>query len=62
MAVVLFSKDVLICPTLVTILELLHVLRKRNLDYSILSVLELSSFATTEGYDTGKYHLGMPVQ
>lgn len=62
MAVVLFSKDVLICPTLVTILELLHVLRKRNLDYSILSVLELSSFATTVGYDTGKYHLGMPVQ
>lgn len=62
MAVVLFSKDVLICPTLVTILELLHVLRKRNLDYSILSVLELSSFATTEGHDTGKYHPGMPVQ
>ena len=49
MAAVLFSKDVLICSTLATILEFLHVLRKRNLDYSILNVLELSSFGTTEG-------------
>ena len=44
------------CPTLVTVLEFLHVLRKRNLGYSVLNSARgmLSSFATIEGYDAGK--------
>ena len=47
------------CPTLVTVLESLHVLRKRNLGYSVLNSARgmLSSFATIEGYDAGKHPL-----
>ena len=47
------------CPTLVTVLEFLHVLRKRNLGYSVLNSARgmLSSFATTEGHDAGKHPL-----
>ena len=47
------------CPTLVTVLEFLHVLRKRNLGYSVLNSARgmLSSFATIEGYDAGKHPL-----
>ena len=47
------------CPTLVTVLEFLHVLRKRNLGYSVLNSARgmLSSFAKTEGYDAGKHPL-----
>ena len=45
--------------TLVTVLEFLHVLRKRNLGYSVLNSARgmLSSFATFEGYDAGKHPL-----
>ena len=45
------------CPTLVTVLEFLHELRKRNLGYSVLNKARgmLSSFATIEGYDAGKH-------
>ena len=41
------------CPALVTVLEFLHVLRQRNLDYSALNSARgmLSSFATIEGCD-----------
>ena len=47
------------CPTLVTVLEFLHVLRKINLGYSVLNSARgmLSSFATIEGYDAGKHPL-----
>ena len=47
------------CPTLVTVLEFLHVLRKRNLGYSVLNSARgmLSSFATIEGCDAGKHPL-----
>ena len=47
------------CPTPVTVLEFLHVLRKRNLGYSVLNSARgiLSSFATIEGYDAGKHPL-----
>ena len=46
-------------PTLVTVLEFLHVLRKRNLGYSVLNSARgmLSSFATIERYDAGKHRL-----
>ena len=45
------------CPALVTVLESLHVLRKRNSGYMVLSSARdmLSSFATIEGYDAGKH-------
>ena len=41
------------CPALVTVLEFLHVLPQRNLDYSALNSAKgmLSSFATIEGCD-----------
>ena len=44
-------------PTLVTVLQLLHVFRKRNLGYSVLNSARgmLSSFATIERYDAGKH-------
>ena len=44
------------CPTVATVLEFLHVLRKRNLGYSVLNSARgmFSSFATTEGYEAGK--------
>ena len=47
------------CPALVTVLEFLHVLRKRSLGYSVLNSAKgmLSSFATIEGYDAGKHPL-----
>ena len=47
------------CPTLVIVLEFLHVLRKRSLGYSVLNSARgmLSSFATIEGYDAGKHPL-----
>ena len=47
------------CSTLVTVLEFLHVLRKRNLGHSVLNSARgmLSSFATIEGYDAGKHPL-----
>ena len=46
-------------PTLVTVLEFLHVLWKINLGYSVLNSARgmLSSFAATEGYDSGKHPL-----
>ena len=49
----------LMCPTLVIVLEFLHVLRKRNLGYSVLNSARgmLSSSATIEGYDAGKQPL-----
>ena len=47
------------CPTLVTVLESLHVLRRRNLGYSVLNSARgmLSSFATIEEYDAVKQPL-----
>ena len=47
------------CPTLVTVLESLHVLRKRNLGYSVLNSARgmLFSFAIIEGYDADKQPL-----
>ena len=47
------------CPTLLTVLEFLHVLRKSNLGYSVLNSARgmLSSFATIEGCDAGKHTL-----
>ena len=47
------------CPTLVTVLEFLHVLQKRNLGYSVRNSTRgmLSSFATIEGYGAGKHPL-----
>ena len=47
------------CPTLVTVLEFLHVLRKRNLGYSVLNSARgmLSSFATIKRYDADKHRL-----
>ena len=47
------------CPTLVTVLEFLHVLPKRSLGYSVLNSARgmLSSFATIEGYDADKHPL-----
>ena len=47
------------CPTLVSVFEFLHVLRKRSLDYSVLNSARsmLSLFAATEGYDAGKKNL-----
>ena len=47
------------CPTLVTVIVSLHVLRKRNLGYSVLNSARgmLSSLATIEGYDAGKHLL-----
>ena len=49
----------LMCPSLVIVLEFLHVLRKRNLGYSVLNSARgmLYSFATVEGYDAGKHPL-----
>ena len=46
-------------PTLVTVLEFLHVLWKINLGYSVLNSARgmLSSFSATEGYDSGKHPL-----
>ena len=46
-------------PTLVTVLESLHVLRKRNLGYSVLNSARgmLSSFAAIEEYDADKQPL-----
>ena len=47
------------CPTPTTVLELLGVLREKNLGYSVLNSARgmLSSFATIEGYDAGKHTL-----
>ena len=47
------------CPTPTTVLELLDVLREKNLGYSVLNSARgmLSSFATIEGYDAGKHTL-----
>ena len=47
------------CPTLVTVLELLHVIRKRNLGYSVLNSARgmLSSFSKIEGHDAGEHSL-----
>ena len=47
------------CPTPTTVLELLDVLRGKNLGYSVLNSARgvLSSFATIEGYDAGKHTL-----
>ena len=47
------------CTTLVTVLEFLHVLWKRNLGYSVLNSARvmISSLATIEGYDAGKHPL-----
>ena len=46
-------------PNLVTVLKCLHLLRKRNLSYSVLNSARgmLSSFATVERYDAGKHPL-----
>ena len=47
------------CPTLVTALEFLHVLRIRSLGYSFLNSVRrmLFSFATIEGCNAGKHPL-----
>ena len=47
------------CPTLVTVIVSLHVLRKRNLGYSVLNSGRgmLSSFATIKRYDADKHRL-----
>ena len=47
------------CPNLVTVLEFLHVLQKRNLGYSVFNSARgtLSSFAKIEGYYAGKHPL-----
>ena len=47
------------CPTLVTVLEVLHVLQKRNFGYIVFNSVRgmLSSFATIEGYDADKQPL-----
>ena len=49
----------LMCSTVVTALEFLHVLRKRNLGYSVLNSARgmLSLFSTMEGYDAGEHPL-----
>ena len=47
------------CPTLLTVLEFLHVLRKRKLGYNVVDSARgmLSSFATIERYDAVKHSL-----
>ena len=47
------------CPTLVTVLEFLHLLRKINLGFSVFNSARgmLSSFATIDGYDACKHPL-----
>ena len=47
------------CPNLVTVLEFLHVLRKRNFGYSFLNVARgmFSSLVMIEGYNAGKHPL-----
>ena len=47
------------CPALVSVLEFLHVLRKRSLGYSVLNSARgmLSLFAKIERYDAGKHPL-----